>query len=492
MVDKLWTAYEAAAATGGMLCAKGSLPDRWEAEEWSAKGISIDSRALRPGEIFVALNDVRDGHEFVEDAFAAGAAAALVTKPPQNAPAGKPFLVVRDTLAGLEDLARAARLRNFGKRIAVTGSAGKTSTKDMLRHMLVNVGRVHAADRSFNNHFGVPLTMARMPITARFGIFEIGMNHAGEITPLVDLVRPHAAIITTVASAHLEFFDSEEDIARAKAEIFSGIKPGGCAILPHDNRHFDLLLQIAKTSAAIKAGGKMLTFGSQERADLRLLSTKAIEKGQKVRAQIFGERHDFTLGAGGEHQAMNALAAIGAAVSVGAPLSPCLQSLATFHAGAGRGEQIKIPFPTKGDKLSDRTDGTHFTLIDESYNANPASMRASLSLLASLKPGAPTGRRIAVLGEMLELGIESAPLHAALIEPLMAANIEKLYVAGAGMDALWRVVPEAIRGLNVVDPAELAKKIAIDLHEGDIIMVKGSNGSKVSLVANALKDLQSL
>ena len=223
----LWTAFEAAAATGGALCARGGDPDRWIAEEWAAGGLSIDTRTLSPGEMFVALSDARDGHDFVNSAFERGASAALVARAPENAPAGAPLLIVRDTLEGLRDLARAARLRNFGKRIAVTGSAGKTSTKEMLRAAFAGFGRVHASDKSFNNHWGVPLTLARMPIDSDFGIFEIGMNHAGEITPLTKIVAPHVAIVTTVAPAHLEFFGTVEKIAEAKAEIFLGVAKGG-------------------------------------------------------------------------------------------------------------------------------------------------------------------------------------------------------------------------------------------------------------------------
>lgn len=475
MDKKLWTAYEAAAATGGVLCAKGGDPDRWEAEEWEARGVAIDSRTLKPGEIFVALNDVRDGHEFLDNAFDAGASAALVVKAPADAPEGKPFLVVRDTLEGLRDLARAARLRNFGKRIAVTGSAGKTSTKDMLRVMLSGIGEVHAADRSFNNHFGVPLTLARMPMTSRFGVFEIGMNHAGEITPLVDLVRPHAAIITTVAPAHLEFFDSVEDIAKAKAEIFTGIKQGGIAVLPRDNEHFEFLHMRAKQSAA----GSIVTFGKNSESDVRLLGTTPAPEGQKITASINKEQHTFTLGAFGEHQAMNALAALGAALGVGAPLGPCLKALANFQAGDGRGAQQEIDLPEGRGSI---------ILLDESYNANPASMAAALSLLGSLQPKS-SGKRIAVLGEMLELGADGNKLHAGISTHLAQAKVEKLYASGALMQALWNAVPGNVQGAFTDDPQTLAKKLIDDLHDGDIIMVKGSNASKVSLVAQALKEL---
>ncbi len=473
MTSKLWTAYEAAAATGGTLCARGGDPDRWEAEEWEAHGVAIDSRTLKPGEIFVALSDVRDGHEFLESAFEAGASAALVAKAPENAPEGKPFLVVRDTLEGLRDLARAARLRNFGKRVAVTGSAGKTSTKDMLRAMLAAVGEVHAADRSFNNHFGVPLTLARMPMTSRFGVFEIGMNHAGEIIPLVDLVRPHVAIITTVAPAHLEFFDNVEAIAEAKAEIFTGIKSGGTVILPRDNDHYDLL----RTRAEYSRAGVILTFGRSEHADIRLLNVTVEAGRQQVTAVIMGEQYSFHLGVLGEHQAMNALAALGAALTIGAPLAPCLKVLASFKPREGRGEQQHIDLPDGRGRA---------TLLDESYNANPASMKAALSLLGSLEP-TNRGRRIAVLGDMLELGDEAIALHVNIADDLKRARVTKLYVTGVLMQNLWGCVPVDIQGSIAADADMLARKLFDDLQDGDIIMIKGSNALKVNLVVERLK-----
>ena len=482
MSKTLWTAYEAASATGGTLCARGGDPDRWEAEDWSAHGITIDSRTLKPGDIFVAVRDVRDGHEFVHKAFEAGASAALVTRPPDNAPEGKAFLVVRDTMEGLRDLARAARLRNFGKRIAVTGSAGKTTTKEMLRVMLSGVGEVHAADRSFNNHLGVPLTLASMPMSARFGVFEIGMNHAGEITPLVALVRPHTAMITTVNAAHLEFFDSIEGIAEAKAEILTGIKPGGTAILPIDNDYFPLLRERALNSPA----GTILTFGRHDRADARLMRCAPAPdgSGQTVEALIAGEEISFFLGVPGEHNALNALAALLAAGSIGAPRGPLLAGLAGFAAGQGRGARHRLSLPDGRGEI---------TLLDESYNANPASMEAAISLLGGLEPdgepGSKPGRRVAVLGEMLELGPRSAALHAGLLAPLRAHRVDQVYVAGVGMDALWQVLPEEMRAGRAGDPEMLFKIMTDRLHDGDIIMVKGSNASRVSRIVDALKSL---
>lgn len=476
MGKPLWTAYEAASATGGTLCARGGDPNRWEAEEWMAGGIAIDSRTLKPGEIFVAVEDARDGHDFVDAAFAAGASAALVTRPPVNAPDGKPFLVVRDTLEGLRDLARAARLRNFGKRIAVTGSAGKTSTKEMLRTVLSGAGSVHAADRSFNNHLGVPLTLASMPSGARYGVFEIGMNHAGEITPLVNLVRPHTAIVTTVNAAHLEFFDSVEAIAEAKAEIFTGIKPGGTAILPRDNDHYDLLHRRAAASPA----STVLSFGRSEKADARLVRAEPLADGtgQEVEASLMGTPLQFALGAPGEHQAMNALAAILAAGAIGVDTDQVCRGLKAFTAGPGRGAQTRLTLPNGAGKV---------TLLDESYNANPASMAAAFQLIGTLTKPNPNARRIAVLGEMLELGQSGPALHAGLADGLLHNGIDQVHVIGSLMDHLWQALPPALRGEKADDVDRLTKKITDRLHDGDIIMVKGSNASMVSRVAAGLR-----
>ena len=364
----LWTAYEAAAATGGMLCARGGDPARWVAEEWAAAGVSIDSRTLEKGEIFVALSDARDGHDFLEGAFARGASAALVARAPDNAPDGAPLLVVRDTLEGLRDLARAARLRNFGKRIAVTGSAGKTTTKEMLRVALAGAGRVHASDKSYNNHWGVPLTLARMPIDAEFGVFEIGMNHAGEITPLTALVAPHVAIVTTIGDAHIEFFGTRTGIAHAKAEIFSGLVRGGLAVIPRDVDEFEILHAAAKA-----AGARIVTFGEHQSADYRLISAVSDGESQHVSANIAGSGHSFVLGAPGRHNAVNALAALAAAEGAGAARAVAAEGLSAFGAGEGRGRKTHVAL----------ADGRRVVLVDESYTANPTSMRVALALLGA-------------------------------------------------------------------------------------------------------------
>ncbi len=468
----LWTAFEAAAATGGMLCARGGDPDRWVAEEWAAGGLSIDTRTLAPGEMFVALTDARDGHDFLNSAFERGASAALVARAPENAPDGAPLLVVNDTLEGLRDLARAARLRNFAKRIAVTGSVGKTSTKEMLRAAFAGLGRVHASDKSFNNHWGVPLTLARMPIDADFGIFEIGMNHAGEITPLTRLVAPHIAIITTIGEAHIENLGSRENIARAKAEIFLGMTKGGAAVLPADNEYAGLL----KGLAAAAGIARILTFGESADADIRLTAYRSEGAGGRVEAMIFGEAFAFTLAAPGKHQAMNALAVIAAARALGGSAAKAASSLKSLGAAPGRGAQSIVRL----------AGGGAVTILDESYNANPTSMRAALAVLGQMTPTG-RGRRIAVLGEMFELGQTAPQLHAGLAEPLVAAGVEALYVAGALMDHLWAAAPVAIRAGRAADARSLAPMILGSLSDGDIIMVKGSNASKVSEIVAAIK-----
>ena len=468
----LWNAYEAAAATGGALCARGGDPKRWTAEEWSAGGISIDTRTLKPGDIFVALRDIRDGHEFLASAFEAGAAAALVARAPEDAPEGAPLLVVGDTLQGLRDLAAAARLRNFGKRIAVTGSAGKTSTKEILRAVLGSAGTVHAADKSFNNHWGVPLTLARLPMRADYGVFEIGMNHPGEITPLTKLVRPHAAIVTTVAAAHLEFFKSVEEIAEAKAEIFFGLARGGVAILPFDNEFFPLLKKRAEQAGA----ASFVSFGEKDGADFQLLSYEPKGAGAFLTAKIKGATHEFSAGVPGRHQATNMLAALAAADAVGAPLEPAIRSLAAITPAEGRGARATI-----------QTDGGTATLIDESYNANPASMAAAIGLLGASEP-APGGRRLAVLGEMLELGPDAPALHKNLAAALIAAKVDRVYAAGKLMRHLWDALPLSMQGLCAGDAVGLVGPVLDSVRPGDVIMVKGSNASKVSAVARALKE----
>ncbi|WP_306249812.1 UDP-N-acetylmuramoyl-tripeptide--D-alanyl-D-alanine ligase [Parvularcula sp. IMCC14364] len=476
MNHNLWTAYEAAAATGGMLCVRGGgdgaeLPE----ESWSARGISIDTRTIRPGEIFVALKDARDGHDFIRNAFKAGASAALVSKAPQDTPDGAPLLLVNDTLTGLEALAAAARDRCFGQMIAVTGSAGKTSTKEMLRAALVPSGKVHAAERSFNNHLGVPLTLAELPNDTAFGVFEIGMNHAGEITPLTRLVRPHIAIVTTVAAAHLEFFDNMTGIAEAKAEIFAGLRKSGVAILPRDNEFYDLLKARVRDNNPAGATQKIVSFGSHPEADYRLLDINSRgDEGMDISVSISGETHHFRLGLQGEHQAMNAMAVLAAVDHAGGDRSAAMEALAGLAPVEGRGLPQVL-------SLQART----FTLIDESYNANPASMAAAIRSLA--QQDVP-GRKIVVLGEMKELGSQSAAFHLELAPVLEDAGIDKVYAAGNEMRPVLNALPSTMRGDWAEQAIGLADAVSRDIQAGDVVMAKGSNASKVSALVKELQN----
>ncbi|MBI3433987.1 MAG: UDP-N-acetylmuramoylalanyl-D-glutamyl-2,6-diaminopimelate--D-alanyl-D-alanine ligase, partial [Proteobacteria bacterium] len=387
----LWSLDALAAAMGGARA--GALPA-------GVTGISIDSRSLRPGEAYFAIRgDTHDGHDFVAAALAAGAGLAVVAAERRDAmPQGAPLLVVADVLHALAQLGRAARRRSAARILAVTGSVGKTSTKEALRIALARSGATHASPASFNNHWGVPLSLARLDPGARFGVFEIGMNHAGEITPLSRQVRPHVAIVTTVAPVHLAFFPSLAAIADAKAEIFHGLEGGGAALINRDNRFFSRLAR----HAAAAAGARIVSFGEHAKADARLIRCALQAHGSTVEADIMGERVAYRLGAPGRHLVMNSLAVLAAARLVEADLAMAALALAELKPAAGRGARIALDAP-----------GGSAVLIDESYNANPASMRAALALLAQTPVGA-RGRRIAVLGDMLELGTSAARLHRAL------------------------------------------------------------------------------
>jgi UDP-N-acetylmuramoyl-tripeptide--D-alanyl-D-alanine ligase len=477
METGLWTAYEAAAATGGALCARGPLADgqsELPEENWAANGLSIDTRTIKPGDIFVALKDARDGHDFVPQAFEAGAAAALVSRAPEDTPEGAPLLLVQDTLNGLEQLAAAARDRCFGKLIGVTGSAGKTSTKEQLRAALSPSGKVHAAQKSFNNHLGVPLTLAALPSDADYGVFEIGMNHAGEITPLTKLVKPHVAIITTVAAAHLEFFDSVEGIAEAKAEILLGVRSGGTVILPKDNKYFDLLANRATQVQQTNGPITILTFGSSAGADIRMLDYSAGANGQnRVKAELFGKPLEFTMAMAGEHQAMNALAVLGAVHATGASVDAAVEALGQLGAVGGRGEPQALTL-----------DGKRITLIDESYNANPVSMAAAIKVLAGWQG---EGRKIAVLGDMLELGPDGPRLHMEIAPQLVDAGIDHVYAAGELMKPMLEKLPEGMQAGWQKSASDLFQVLKEDLRDGDVLMAKGSNASRVTELVRQIK-----
>ncbi len=440
----------------------------------AVSGISIDTRSVKGGELFFAIaGETRDGHDFVRAAFAAGAAAAVVDEDHAVALSGLPCLyVVGDVLRGLERLGTAARDRSAARVVAVTGSVGKTTVKEAMRLVMADAGPTHASVASFNNHWGVPLTLARLPAEARFGVFEIGMNHAGEITPLVAMVRPQIAVVTTVAAAHLEYFGTVEAIADAKAEIFSGIVEGGLAIVNRDIDTFERLRSAADASPA----RHLLTFGEHAEADARLERCTPLRDGSDVSARILGRRVDFRLGAPGRHLAVNALAVLLAAKAAGIDVDSAAASLGRFTAGPGRGARSVLHL-ADGD----------FTLIDESYNANPTSMRAALALLGSSQPGTG-GRRIAVLGDMRELGPDAEGLHEALLPDVVDNAVDLVFAAGPLTHALFRSLPPNLRGLWGESSAAIEGALADGIRAGDVVMVKGSLGSRMGPLVAALKE----
>jgi UDP-N-acetylmuramoyl-tripeptide--D-alanyl-D-alanine ligase len=433
-------------------------------------GVSIDTRTLQPDDLFVAIKgENSDGHDHVRAAFDKGAAAAVVDEDHASAFAGAGALyVVKDTLVALEGLGRASRKRSKARIVAVTGSVGKTTTKELLRVALGAAGETHASVASYNNHWGVPLTLARMPASAKFGVFEIGMNHAGEITPLVDMVRPHVAVVTRIAPVHLAHFDSLDGIADAKAEIFSGLVKGGVALLNRDDAQFERLEAAAKASNA----RFVLSFGEDERADAHLTSCNVFGDTTRVGATILGQKIAYTIGAPGKHVALNSLAVLLAARAAGADVEKAAVALAGFAPPAGRGQREIL-----------RVDGGEITLIDESYNANPASMRVALDLLGAT----PGRRRVALLGDMLELGPQAEALHAAHAEDVERNDIDLVFAAGPLMRSLYEAIPSARRGAHAPTAAALQPIVLEALRPGDVVMIKGSNGSRMGPLVAAIR-----
>ncbi|MFN4203805.1 MAG: UDP-N-acetylmuramoyl-tripeptide--D-alanyl-D-alanine ligase [Tabrizicola sp.] len=466
----LWTSDEAARATGGRAT-----------QAWQASGVSIDTRTLQPGDLFVALKDQRDGHEFVAEALDKGAAAAMVSRIPDGVDAGAPLLLVPDVLAALTALGAAARARTRAKVVGVTGSVGKTSTKEMLRQILSGQGRTHAAEASYNNHWGVPLTLARMPAETDYAVIEIGMNHPGEIAPLARLADPDVAMVTTVAPAHLEAFDSIEDIAREKAAIFEGLRPGGVAVFNADIATAPILRDKALAVAARPVG-----FGEGAGADWRMTEARITEDATVCRAQRNGAPLLFKVSAPGRHFALNALGALAVAEALGADPTIAAHDLGRWAPPPGRGQRERI--------VLDVVDETFFDLIDDAFNANPASMAAALDVLIAAKPTdgigrVGGGRRIAILGDMLELGPGEAEMHAAIARHPGLAAVSMIHCVGPRMRALHAALPRAQRGDWVETAAEIAPRARSLIDAGDILLVKGSKGSKVSLVVDALRKM---
>jgi UDP-N-acetylmuramoyl-tripeptide--D-alanyl-D-alanine ligase len=467
----LWTSADAEAATGG----RSTRP-------WQAGGVSIDTRSLVPGDLFVALKDVRDGHDFVAQALKNGAAAALVSRIPDGVAKDAPLLIVDDVLRGLEALGRAARARSAARVVAVTGSVGKTSTKEMLRAVLAGQGQVHAAEKSFNNHWGVPLTLARMPQAADFAVIEIGMNHPGEIAPLTAMTRPHVALITTVVAAHLEAFDSIAAIAREKASILDGLEPGGVAVLNADLDVSPILIEKAR-----QVGARVVTFGTGAEADYCLKEVTLRADTTIAQARARGDDILFKIHTPGRHFAMNALGVLAVADALGADRALTTCDLAAWEPPTGRGAREKLQLDPVDERMA-------FELIDDAFNANPASLRAALEVLAAAEPRdglgrVAKGRRIAVLGDMLELGPTEAELHRAVADDPSLKPVSLVHCVGPRMRALYQALPRAQRG----EWHETAQSLAARAHSiadaGDVVLVKGSKGSRVSLVVDALRKL---
>ena len=461
-MSALWTTADFVAASGGWL--HGGAPPE-------ITGVSIDTRTIGPNEAFVAIRgENRDGHDFVEAALNSGAALAIVAEERAQMHLAPLLVVPDDPLAALQRIGTAARYRMHGSVVAVTGSVGKTGTTEMLRIALSTLGPTHSPVGSFNNQWGVPLTLARMPEATRYGVFEIGMNHAGEIRPLTKLVRPHVAIVTAVGPVHLEYFKSEGGIAEAKAEIFEGLEPGGTAVLNRDNQWFELLAEHAWAQ-----GAQILSFGEHPSADVRLERVALKEDGSAVSVEIGGSPVAYRLGAPGRHLVQNSLAVLAACHAIGADLARVVLALAEFRAPKGRGQRLRLSHPSGS-----------FTLIDESYNANPASMRAALALLGQTSPEG-RGRRIAVLGDMLELGQAAPSLHRALAPAVAESHADLVFLAGPLMADLWQDLPDQRRGAYSEKAADLEPILLETVGPGDVVMMKASLGSRLGPVVEAVK-----
>ena len=470
-MSALWTSAEAVAATGGE--ARG---------DWTVDGVSIDTRSLQPGDLFVALTDVRDGHDFVAQALAKGAGAAMVSRLPDGVADDAPLLLVPDVLAALGDLGRSARARTNARVVGVTGSVGKTSTKDMLRAVLGGQGRTHVAEGSYNNHWGVPLTLARMPVDTDFAVIEIGMNHPGEIAPLARMARPHVAMITTVAAAHLEAFDNIEGIAREKASIFDGLEPGGVAVINADLPVTPILL-----AAARAAGASILQFGVSETADYRIDDVQLAQDTTIIQGNLHGESILFKINSPGRHFAQNALGVLAVAEALGADIALASCDLANWAPSLGRGARETVVLDIVDDHLT-------VQLLDDAFNANPTSMAAALEVLVASRTTdgvgrVSAGRRIAILGDMLELGTDEARMHEEIagLEPMK--SVTQVHCVGPLMRGLHERLPERQRGEWHETADLLAARVHTIVDAGDVILVKGSKGSKVSLVVDAIRKL---
>ena len=466
----LWTAAEAAAATGGQ-----------STRDWQAQGVSIDTRTIQPGDLFVALKDVRDGHEFVAQALDRGAAAALVSHRPDDVAEDAPLLIAPNVLEALGALGLAARARTEAKIAAITGSVGKTSTKEMLRAVLEKQGKCHAAEASYNNHWGVPLTLARMPADTDYAVIEIGMSNPGEITPLSQMARPHVAMVTTVAAAHLASFDNLAGIAVEKACIMDGLEPGGIAVLNGDIETSQILQE-----HAARLGATQVLFG-ETAADWKVNDVRISGDVTVIKALGGGKDYLFKLSLPGRHFAMNAVGVLAVAEALGADPVAASLDIAAWLPPAGRG--------TREIVVTDMAnDGESLELLDDAFNANPTSLAASLEVLAASLPTDNVGRivkgrRIAILGDMLELGEAEEDMHREMAGNAHLRSIDLIHCSGPLMRHLWEALPEEQRGRWAETAAELVPQVPRMVDAGDVVLVKGSKGSKVSLVVDAIRKL---
>ncbi|MBL8686337.1 MAG: UDP-N-acetylmuramoyl-tripeptide--D-alanyl-D-alanine ligase [Alphaproteobacteria bacterium] len=466
MTEFLWSAADILKATHGQS----------ESVNWSVNGLSIDSRTLKKGDLFIALEGPeQDGHCFIEQAVLAGAAGVLVHQ--SHIKSSVPVIKVHDTQKALIELGQAGRIRSKARIVGITGSVGKTSTKEMLRLVLSARGNTHASEASFNNHWGVPFSLAKLPIKADFGIFEMGMNHPGEIDNLTRQVRPDIALITAIAPAHLAFFKDIHGITDAKAEIFHGLTRDSSAILPFDSPEYQRLLDHAKRNNV----KQIISFGQSKDADIKLLNVISEKETQRITAQYYSLHIKYQLPVIGHHWAVNSLAVVATALQLGVDLKLITAALEAFYPPSGRGQKQALTISNNREIL----------LIDDSYNANPASVQAALNVLGQTNFKA-TNRRIAVLGDMLELGSEAAKLHMELSQAVIQNKIDLVFTCGSFMQHLFKNLPKKIQGTHFANSALLADKIESVLDDGDIIMIKGSLGSQMKLIINKLKQLSAV
>ena len=459
MREIIWTSSDAARATGGIVHA-----------DWQASGVSIDTRTLKEGDLFVALVGERDGHDYVKEALDKGAAAAMVSRVPNEVTDKAKLLEVTDTQNALEKLGQYARKRTEAKVIGITGSVGKTSTKEMVKAALSTQGEVYATEGNLNNHIGVPLSLARLPQNVDYGIFEMGMNHAGEIAALSKQVQPDIAIITTVEPVHIEFFENVEAIADAKAEIFAGMGKKGVAILNKDIPHFERLSRAAKHAGI----SKIFSFGKNETATFSLLACTAEEDRSRITVRCPESSLTYQLSLAGEHQACNSAAALAVVAALEGNLDAALHGMSELMPGRGRGAEYVVKLP-QGVCL----------LIDDTYNASPASIVAALKVLDDRRI-LMKGRAIAILGDMFELGDQATRLHEQLKEPIESLSIDLVHVAGEHMQSLYNSLPEEKRGFQAKDVQSLIDKILPEIKSGDAVLVKGSRGMKMEQFVDAL------